>query len=153
MNTKHNGWAIYRSTHQTWLDMKQRCYNPKCRNYKNYGARGILVCERWIDSFKNFLSDMGERPSGMTLERQNNDGNYEPGNCAWATRKEQRNNQRSCHNIEFRGVTKTIRAWAASLRIHETTLHSRLKRGWPIDQALSFPRVHHRPAAMQKEKP
>lgn len=73
--------------------MVQRCTNPNCRRFADWGGRGITVCERW-ESFENFLADMGERPEGMTLDRRDNDGDYEPGNCRWATPKEQRANQR-----------------------------------------------------------
>lgn len=73
--------------------MKQRCLNPKNPNFKDYGARGIRICTRWLPSFEAFLADMGDRPAGLTLDRINNDGHYEPGNCRWATRKEQRANQ------------------------------------------------------------
>ena len=81
--------------HRVWSDMKNRCTNPKNRAWKHYGGRGIRVCKRWLNSFENFLSDMGERPDGLTLDRYpDNDGNYEPSNCRWATWKQQRKNRR-----------------------------------------------------------
>jgi hypothetical protein len=76
--------------------MKSRCSNPKNKDYLEYGGRGIKVCSRWMDSFAAFLSNMGEKPAGLSIDRINNDGNYEPGNCRWATGEEQRNNQRRC---------------------------------------------------------
>ena len=82
--------------YKTWTSIKQRCYNPKHIGYKNYGGRGIQVCDRWLNSFENFFADMGKAPSSKhSIDRfPNNDGNYEPSNCRWATAKEQNNNTR-----------------------------------------------------------
>jgi hypothetical protein len=100
-------------THRVWLEMKRRCSNPKRNSYERYGARGITVCERW-KSFVNFLEDMGERPQGKSLDRINNNGNYEPGNCKWSTATEQANNRRKrrwykkpCSKSEVFDVPKT----------------------------------------------
>jgi hypothetical protein len=77
-----------------WVQMKQRCYNPRNHKFKDYGARGITVCDRWRESFAAFKTDMGERPPGKSIDRRENDGNYEPGNCRWATPLEQAANKR-----------------------------------------------------------
>jgi hypothetical protein len=126
-------------TYQCWSDMKQRCYNPKAQQYKNYGARGIFVCSRWLESFDNFVADMSLKPDGMTLERVDNNGYYCLSNCIWATKQEQRLNQRRCRYLEYDGLRMTLRDWSKKLGIHETTLHGRLKRGLSVAETLSTP--------------
>jgi DNA-binding phage protein len=122
-----------------------RCYNKKLAAYKHYGGRGITVCERWRPSpenplaFENFMADMGKRPPGWTIERIDNDGNYEPANCRWASRKEQANNTRRNHRIEWGGQTFTAHQLAESRGIPPNRLYSRLRLGWSVDDAISTP--------------
>lgn len=116
-------------TYATWAGMKQRCYNPNAQQWKNYGARGIVVCQEWRESFNRFVADMGLRPEGLTLDRIDNNGNYEPSNCRWATRAEQRVNQRDCVYVEHDGKRMTIEQWGRESGIRATVLRRRYHKG------------------------
>ena len=119
--------------------MLARCYDPKHRAYKWYGARGIRVCKRWRDSFAAFLSDMGKKPKGMTLERRDNDGPYSPANCRWATWSDQQRNRRSNRIVLFRGKKMPLICAAELAGLPYKTVHARLTHGWPLNDALSKP--------------
>jgi hypothetical protein len=122
-----------------WNTMRQRCKNKRYKCYKDYGGRGIKVCRRWR-YFANFIADMGRRPSPKhQIDRIENDGHYEPGNCRWALRKVQMRNTRRNHLLTFKGETLTISDWAASVGIERQTVSARLKRGWSVARALTEP--------------
>jgi hypothetical protein len=124
-------------TYQTWLDIKKRCYDPNNKQYKDYGGRGIKLCERW-QKFENFLEDMGERPSNLTIERLNNDGDYYFENCEWATRLEQNNNKRNNRHIEFNGETMNLSQYLRKVNLPYTTFYNRIYRGWSVERALGL---------------
>ena len=117
--------------YKAWAAMKTRCYNSNSINYKDYGGRGITVCQEWIDDFAKFLVDVGHAPEGkrIALERIDNRGNYEPGNVRWATPKEQQNNKRSTIWCEVRGERLTLRQISDKYGIDYTTLRGRYYAG------------------------
>ena len=122
-----------------WLSMINRCHCVGASGYYKYGARGIVVCDRWRDSFVNFLSDMGEPPAGMSIERKDNDGNYDSANCIWATRLVQANNTRANRFLDHDGKRLTTAQWALVTDIPTRTIEKRLKLGWPVAKALTTP--------------
>lgn len=124
----------------TWQHMKRRCLNPKLGQFKDYGGRGITICERWM-RFGNFFADMGERPKGKTLDRIDNNGNYEPGNCRWATKKEQQRNMRSNRLVTINGATMCAIEWAEISGTSPITIITRLGRGWDSERAVFQPAV------------
>lgn len=147
--TKH---GMHRSLeYKTWSGMKSRCHNPKDHGYPDYGGRGIVVCDRWRYSFTNFFKDMGVKPSAKhSIERKNNNGNYEPGNCVWATWQDQQNNRRSSRIITLGGESLTVAEWARKNGMAYVTLESRIQhQGWDPAKALTTP-VRQK---QQKQKP
>lgn len=124
--------------YSSWRAMMERCYNSKHEAYERYAGRGIVVCERW-HSVLNFMADMPPRPSGFTLERKDNSGNYEPGNCEWATRKTQARNRRNNKLLTWRGHTQPVSVWAEELGLEPDTLSIRLRKGWSIQRAMTEP--------------
>lgn len=126
--------------YQNWQAMMRRCYEPSQPSFKNYGARGIHI-DGWWHSFGNFLSDMGEAPSGMTLERRDNDGPYSKDNCVWATRAEQSLNKRTNRLLTYNGQTKVAAVWARELGVNPQVVYTRLHRGWPVERVLALPKV------------
>lgn len=128
------------STYVIWTDMIQRCDNKACEGYKDYGARGITVCESW-HKFENFLSDMGVRPNGLTLDRIDNNGNYEKSNCRWVSYTRQANNRRNTSFIEYGGVRMSAADWSRKLGIPRVTIKGRIRKGFSVPEALSTVRL------------
>jgi hypothetical protein len=120
-----------------WLAMRQRCNNPNHPKYHRYGGRGIKICERW-DDFNLFLKDMGQRPSAeYSIERVNNDGNYEPTNCVWKLLSYQARNTSLTTFLTHNGVTKSLSDWADTVGISAHTIYHRLYRGASLERALT----------------
>ncbi len=128
--TKHGHAKIASSEYLAWTSMYQRCYNENHRSYKNYGGRGIKICDRWLNSFENFYADMGDKPTQKhTLDRYpDNNGNYELSNCRWATMRQQAANTRRNRHIEYNGRTMIMSDWARDLNIDSGYLCGQLKR-------------------------
>lgn len=132
------------SEYRIYHGMIDRCYKPSQKHYKRYGGRGIIVCDRWLESFDNFYADMGDRPYKTSLDRIDNDGNYEPSNCRWATHSQQQKNK----SINFRnrvftynGKTQILMKWAEEYNIIYSTLLSRLGYGMSFEKAINYKRV------------
>ena len=129
--------------YKSWEQMIQRCLNPANPSYPRYGGRGITVCQEWR-TFEGFLADMGDRPTGTTIDRwPNNNGNYEPGNCRWADAKAQANNRRSSTLVTAFGESKTLAEWESDPRcaVNQYSLQARIARGWEHQRAVETPLV------------
>lgn len=123
-----------------WHAMMDRCYNPQCKSWSNYGGRGIKVCDRWHDA-ANFVADLPEGYSKfLELDRIDNDGDYEPGNIRWATRQQNTANRRTARLITFNGRTQSLSEWAEELQVHPSLIVSRIDEfGWSVERALTEP--------------
>lgn len=132
-----HGSPEHRQTYCSWQHMLQRCYNPSDPKFPRYGGAGVTVCDQWRDSFPAFLSDMGLRPDGTTIDRIDGKCGYEPGNCRWATPHQQQRNLNNNVWITYQGKTKCLRDWSRQLGIDCTTIRYRLKQGWPTDRVMA----------------
>lgn len=138
VHKKQNGLSRSR-LYGIWRGMKKRCYNKSNEAYPEYGGRGIKVCEEWKDNFLAFYewSMKNGYEEGLSIDRTDNDGDYEPGNCTWTTSKNQNNNRRANHFIEFNGERLTLAQWEERTGIRQETIRRRLKVGWSIEDALT----------------
>jgi len=123
--------------YKIWADIKTRCLNVNSKVFEHYGGRGITICNRWKNSFENFLKDMGFAPPKYEIERINVNGNYEPNNCKWATRQEQCSNRRQNKFITFNDITKTYTQWEKELGLKPTTISQRKRYGWCDEKCLT----------------
>ena len=140
-NTKHGNKVGGKISveYNAWTSMKHRCYNTNNPHYKYYGGKGVTVCERWINSFDNFLQDMGSRPGdNYSLDRfPDKNGNYSPGNCRWATIKEQNRNKSTTIFYYFNGENKLVSEWATHFNVSHKTISNKLKLGMPFLDIVS----------------
>lgn len=139
VNTKHG--LTHTRLYNIWRGIRKRCFDPTVPEYQNYGGRGISVCQEWLEfiNFANWAKANGYK-DGLTIERINNDGNYEPTNCRWIPLAEQARNRRNSHFVSYSGETKTLAEWSNITGINPDTISARLKRyGWPVEKALTQP--------------
>lgn len=123
--------------YRIWHGMKTRCFNKNSKDYHRYGGRGIAVCEKWANSFENFLADIGKCPSpSHQIDRIDNNRGYSPDNCRWATCRENNNNRTTTHFIEVNGRRQSLESWAAELGINSCTIRKRIEAGWPDSRLL-----------------
>lgn len=125
--------------YSTWRNIKTRCYNKNTHNYKNYGGRGIVMCDRWLNSFSNFYEDMGDKPSSKySIDRIDNDKGYSKENCRWASSKDQARNRSNNLILKYNGESMAAFDWCKRLGIRNQTLWIRLNRlGWSLERALT----------------
>ncbi len=131
-------------TYRIWRGMMDRCHNPNSKHFPGWGGRGIKVCDRW-KRFRPFLEDMGIAPEGLQIDRVDNDGDYCPENCRWATRTEQMKHTRQTRSVTFQGKTQCLKDWSRELGFSFRALHARLSRGWSVEEAFTKPASRSNP--------
>lgn len=136
VNLRHG--ESHSKIHKTWRNMRYRCNNPNCMSYKNYGGRGITICKEWdsYESFRDWALANGYS-EGLSIDRIDVNGNYEPSNCRWVSTKTQNNNTRKNHYLTYNGVTHTIQEWSDITGINWTTIKARIDMGWTVEKALT----------------
>lgn len=150
-STKLNGKQRLTSEYSAWRSLRRRCYEPGTKSYADYGAKGIIVCERWLNSFENFFADMGPKPTPQhTIERRDGKGNYDPDNCCWATRVEQNRNKSNNVYVTVNGVRRCIAEWSELSGINAATLNQRVRSKWPVDLLFIPPQLGRRINAVRK---
>lgn len=143
-NTTHG--MAHSPEYRIWSHMIGRCHNSADQAFKNYGGRGITVCNKWRNDFMAFFNYAGKRPSPkLSIDRIDNNFGYKPGNVKWSNRTEQQNNTRVNHLITINGITKNITQWAKFVGIRSRTIHNRLRYGWSNEKAILEPVRHHKP--------
>lgn len=123
--------------YRSWETAKKRCTNPNCKKYPRYGGRGITMCRRWLHSFENFIDDMGPCPKEFSIERTNNDGNYEPGNCIWGTHYVQARNRSNNIHLTANGKTQVLHDWAKEIKMDVGRLKRLLKKGKSLQEVIN----------------
>lgn len=155
LNNYRHGMSRSGGKYDAWRSMIQRCHSPANNKYRLYGARGISVCDRWrfgdgtLTGYECFFVDTGDRPEGMSLDRIDNDGNYEPDNCRWATATQQANNTRRKRSVTIHGETKSLREWAEFSGVPIRTIWSRYYTGGKRDESL----IAKDPSGRRRAKP
>lgn len=142
-----------RKTYSTWSSIKARCHRKSHPRYADWGGRGIKVCDRWLNSYENFLSDMGVVSSmDLEIDRIDNDKGYEPGNCRWTTGTQNARNKRNSHRYEYDGMSKTLGEWGEAYGIHPGTLESRIRQSkWSMERALTTPTLEENKHIINEE--
>lgn len=150
----HGGLTVqFASEYRSWVSMRSRCFDPKNKKYPIYGGRGITVCERWF-SFNSFMYDMGRKPDPkFTIERDNVNGNYEPGNCRWISRQDQGRNKRNSVFVTYNGKRMLLIDLVEELGLSRAAVYGRLKAGWTLAQAIALPLAVRKPRGPHKKKP